>query len=210
VAEWPPPPPLGRLILATMKELSIGGTQGGYKSKHRLPNSLRNFGFEEKTWVSEDWTNLPNGVQSFQQEHESKVICALISELNGFFNLGLGSEPGFDRMNEGEAVPEKPRILMIGSSHVVKEADILADRGYEVTLVSKPGWRATRGAVDEMLEKIKEAMVNLTSRDIIVIQFLDNVSYMVRSEKGGDLPIRRYIDGEFHIEGDLILAGKER
>jgi hypothetical protein len=127
--------------------------------------------------VSEDWTNLTNGVQSFQQEHESKVVCALISELNGFLNLGLGSEPGFDRMNEGEAVPEKPRILMIGSSHVVREADILADRGYEVTLVSKPGWRATKGAVDEMMEKIKEAMVNLTPRDIVVIQFLDNVSY---------------------------------
>jgi hypothetical protein len=198
------------ILLDKMRELGTGGNQGGFKYKTRLPNSLRNFGQPDRTWVSEDWTNLPNGVQAFEQEHESKVVCALIGELNGIFNLGLGTEPGFDRMCEIDAMQEKPRILMIGSSHVIREADILADRGYEVTLVSKPGWRATKGAVEEMVGKIKEAMVNLTPRDIIVVQFLDNVSYMARSEEGGDLPIRRYVDGEFHIEGDLILAGKDR
>jgi hypothetical protein len=36
-----------------------------------------------------------------------------------------------------------------------------------------------------------------------------NTIYMALSEEGGDLPIRWYVDGEFHIEGDLILAGKD-
>jgi hypothetical protein len=33
---------------------------------------------------------------------------------------------------------------------------------------------------------------------------------MARSEEGGDLPIRKYTTGEYHIEGDLVLASKER
>jgi hypothetical protein len=31
-----------------------------------------------------------------------------------------------------------------------------------------------------------------------------------KTEEGGDLPIRRYCDDEFHIEGELVLASKER
>ncbi len=88
--------------------------QAPYTGKARLPGSLRTFGQGEKTWVSEGWTNLPNGVQSFQQEHESKVVCSLINELNGMFNLDLGKEPGFDRMSDNAPVADRPRILLIG------------------------------------------------------------------------------------------------
>jgi hypothetical protein len=198
------------LLLGLMRELSLGGVQAPHTSKVRLPDSLRDFRQGERTWVSEGWTNLPNGVQPFQQEHESKVVCSLINELNGMFNLDLGKEPGFDRFSENAPVADRPRILLIGASHVVREGDILADRGYEVTLVSKPGWRATKGAVDEMVEKVKEALVNLSPHDVVVVQLLDNISYLARSDEGGDLPIRRYVDGVFHIEGDLVLAGKDR
>jgi hypothetical protein len=61
-----------------------------------------------------------------------------------------------------------------------------------------------------MAEKVSEAVTQLSSEDIIVIHCFDNVSFMARSEEGGDLPIRRYCDGEFHIEGELVLASKER
>ncbi len=33
---------------------------------------------------------------------------------------------------------------------------------------------------------------------------------MTRSEEGGDLPIRQLVNGEFHVEGDLLLTSKER
>jgi len=50
----------------------------------------------------------------------------------------------------------------------------------------------------------------LTEDDVIVVHCFDNIAYMARSEEGGDLPIRRYPNGEFHVEGDLALAGKAR
>jgi hypothetical protein len=198
------------LFTKLMGDLGSGGHQAPHTGKHRLPDSLKNFGQGEKTWVSEGWTNLPNGVQPFLMEHESQTVCSLISELNGMFNLDLCKEPGFDRLTDSEPAAAKPRILMIGASHVVREGEILADRGYEVTLVSKPGWRATKGSVAEMVEKVKEALCNISPHDVVVVQLLDNTSYLARSDEGGDLPIRRYVDGAFHIEGDLILAGKDR
>jgi hypothetical protein len=33
---------------------------------------------------------------------------------------------------------------------------------------------------------------------------------MARSEEGGDLPIRKFTSGDYHIEGELVLASKER
>ncbi len=65
------------------------------------------------------------------------------------------------------------------------------DRGYEVTLVSKPGWRATKGSVAEMVEKVKEALCNISPHDVVVVQLLDNTCYLARSDEGRDLPIRR-------------------
>jgi hypothetical protein len=50
----------------------------------------------------------------------------------------------------------------------------------------------------------------LTEDDVIVVHCFDNIAYMARSEEGGDLPIRRYPNGKFHVEGDLALAGKAR
>jgi len=33
---------------------------------------------------------------------------------------------------------------------------------------------------------------------------------MASSEEGGELPIRKYVTGEYHVEGDIVLASKER
>jgi hypothetical protein len=45
--------------------------------------------------------------------------------------------------------------------------------------------------------------------DIIFVQCLDNTVYMACSEEGGDLHISKYPDGEYHVEGDLILVAKD-
>jgi hypothetical protein len=61
-----------------------------------------------------------------------------------------------------------------------------------------------------MTEKVKEALQEMEEDDIIVVHCFDNIVFMSRSEEGGDLPIRRFPDGVYHVEGDLVLASKER
>ncbi len=50
------------------------------------------------------------------------------------------------------------------------------------------------------------------SRDVLASTLcFDNIAFMARSEEGGDLPIRKFTPtGDYYIEGDLVLASKER
>jgi len=199
------------LVLQTMMECKTNRTQEAQKTKARVPVSLKlGQGQRAITWVSEGWTTLPNGVLPLSPNQEAGLVSTLTKELNGLYNLGLGTDPSTDRLVETPVCTGKPRVLMIGASHVEREALILADRGYDVTVCSKPGWRATQGAAAEMAEKVEEALLEHRACDVVVLQTLDNSLYMARTVEGGDLPIRRYPDGCFHVEGELVLAGKDR
>jgi hypothetical protein len=101
-------------------------------------------------------------------------------------------------------------VLVIGGSHARREAEVFAERGYEVVTCRVGGWRPNKTAIDDMTEKVSEAVTALSEDDIVVIHCFDNIAYMARSEEGGELPIRRYPTGDFHIEGELVLASKER
>ncbi len=102
------------------------------------------------------------------------------------------------------------KILVIGGSHSIREAEELAKRGYEVVSCGVSRWRPNMTAIQDMTEKVAEAVKDMSEGDIVLIHCFDNVAYMARSEEGGDLPIRRYPDGSYHIEGDLVVASKER
>jgi hypothetical protein len=84
------------------------------------------------------------------------------------------------------------------------------ERGYDVIRVCTPGWRPTKAAVQEILPKIANAKTLLSEDDIVILHCLDKSSYFSRTEDGGDIPIRRCDDGDFHVEGELVLAPKDR
>jgi hypothetical protein len=86
----------------------------------------------------------------------------------------------------------------------------MADRGHEVIVCAVSGWRPNKTAVEEMAARVEEALLELSPNNVIVLHLFDNIAYMARSEEGGDLPIRQFINGEYHVEGDLVLAGKDR
>jgi hypothetical protein len=104
----------------------------------------------------------------------------------------------------------KPKFLVIGGSHALQEGEVLAGKGYDVITCAVSGWRANKTASEEMAEKVEEALRVLCEDDIIVVHCCDNTAFMARTEDGVDLPIRRLITGEFHVEGDLVVASKDR
>ncbi len=126
------------------------------------------------------------------------------------YNLGLGTTTILDRMVDGEHESPSRRYLFSGGSHAIKEGNAMADWGYEVIICAASGWRPNKTPVEELVIKVEEALRELTSNDVVVLHLYDNIAYMARSEEGGDLPIRQYVNGEFHVEGDLVIAGKDR
>jgi hypothetical protein len=174
---------------------------------HNMPASLFNTEVQ-RSWVSGGWTT-PCGARPLSQESENKIICTFISELNGRYGMDLCPEPSTDRMIETQP-KVKPKFLCIGGSHAKREGKLLSDMGYEVITCAVAGWRPNKSAALDMAARVEEALQHLTEDDIVVVHCFDNVSYMARSEEGGDLPIRKFVTGDYHVEGDLVLASKER
>jgi hypothetical protein len=138
------------------------------------------------------------------------IVHALVRDLNSNFDVGLCNDT-ITVLETDENGPDsrKPKFLFIGGSHALREAECLANKGYEVVTCAVSGWRANKAASEEMAEQVQEALRGLCEDDIIVVHCCDNTEFMARTEEGGDLPIRN-ISGEYHVEGDLVLASKER
>jgi len=61
-----------------------------------------------------------------------------------------------------------------------------------------------------MVRKVREWLENLMPNDITIVQCLDNSSFISSTEEGGDLPIRKFNNGDYHVDGDLSYVGKEK
>jgi hypothetical protein len=64
--------------------------------------------------------------------------------------------------------------------------------------------------VQENLPKIANTKTLLSEDNIVILHCFDNASYFSRTEDGGDIPIRRCDDSDFHVEGELVLVSKDR
>jgi hypothetical protein len=113
-------------------------------------------------------------------------VNCLISELNSLFNQGLGIDPILDRFCNEESTVRK--VLMIGGSHARREAEVFAETGYEVVTCAVGGWRPNKTAIDDMTEKVSEAITAQSDDDIMVIHCFDNIAYMARYEEGEGPP----------------------
>ncbi len=142
-------------------------------------------------------------------ELEKRIIHGLLSDLNRIFDLALDTEPDLTHCKDVNGSC-KPKILTIGGSHAGRISDEFEERGYTVLKVCKPGWRANKHPVSEIVPQVEELLKQLREDDIIIIECLDNTAYYWRTEEGGDIPVRKYVNGEYHVEGDLVLATRER
>jgi len=184
------------------------GFQGYRKSRNRLPETLRSYA--TRSWVSPGGTTLYNEVPPVSMELERKIVTGLMKDLNGLYDLGLGTDPILARTFGGDKHNAKPAILVIGGSNAGRTADEFEERGYKVTRICSPGWKPTTQSVQAILPKVSEALKTLGEDDIILIQALDNAAYYSQTEDGGDVPVQRCSDNKFHVEGDLGVASKER
>jgi len=195
-----------KLLVQEIWANAKGGQFTTEKFRHDMPGNQSN-AFEQRSWVSGGWAS-PSEAQPFTPDSEEKIVQCLTRELNSLFDLGLCTEPIVDRLFK--EVQQTRKILVIGGSHSIREAEALSERGFEVISVAVRGWRPNLTACEDMAAKVEEAVQRMSSGDLCLVHCFDNIAYMARSEEGGDLPIRKFFKGDYHIEGDLVLASKER
>ncbi len=124
--------------------------------------------------MSRGWAS-PCGVHPTSLQNENAIIKSMTLELNGLFSLDLCTKPIHDRLIPAADEPGAKKALVIGGSHTLREGNILDERGYNVISCAVGGWRPNKGACEDMVEKVTEALSMLSPTDIIVIHCFDNV-----------------------------------
>ena len=78
---------------------------------------------------------------------------------------------------------------------------------YKVFHVLTTNWRPSKVAVEELAGYVADN-VRMEKPDAIVFQLLDNVLFQGRRFDGSTSLQSKGSDGQFHVEGELILAPK--
>jgi hypothetical protein len=85
----------------------------------------------------------------------------------------------------------------------------LKRQGYFSTVCYSEGWRASPSAVSNLLAQVKE-LLSTNICETAVIQLLYNSVFFGKTDDGALVPALKGPDGQFHLNGDLEVAGKER
>jgi hypothetical protein len=67
----------------------------------------------------------------------------------------------------------------------------LEGRGYTVLRMFKPGWRANKHLVLEIVIKVEEALAQRSEDNIVIVECLDSTALYSRTEEGGDIQVKR-------------------
>ncbi len=170
------------IVSQEIASLGKGGHFFTEKFRHDMSQSLNDC-LSICSWVSGGWTS-PRGVQPSTPESEQRIVHTLIGELNGLYRLDLGTDPILDRLVPSADSSVSRRALVIGGSHAIKEANALADPGFEVITCAVAGWRPNKSAIEDMTEKVGEAVKQISKDDLVIVHCFDNVAFMSRSEEG--------------------------
>ena len=136
------------------------------------------------------------------------LIKAIVQELRTKLALTTTTEINFSRVAINKAANNDDIILVVGSSNAKRLGAALQDCGMRVGMVISPNWRAIRGAVDRLAASVSEA-ITLYNPGMVIFYLLDNSVYYARWEDGSTIPARRGHDGQFHVDGDLVVATKQ-
>ena len=130
---------------------------------------------------------IPAAILPLIENEEKTVICAVFTELNEKFCVGLDNPPSFSRsIAAPPTVHSNGRTVFIGGSNLGKIAKAAAEKGSLVVDLTASGWSPKPGNI----KKITEVLKNLQLKPCvtIVIDAMANSTYLGTDDNGLPLP----------------------
>ena len=189
--------------------LENGGSGGQYSSctRVRLPLSLSSHD-NKKIWVVGGDPSLPNTTDLVSIEQETKIITALIAELQLNHALELDNHTVVNRDLGSRGEAGAASYLIVLNSNAKKLEEALKAKGISTGAVLANNWRATKKSAEDMASHVKTALAE-GSYSAVVFQLLDNNMFFSIFEDGSLCPARSAIDGQYHIDGELVIASQD-
>jgi hypothetical protein len=98
-------------------------------------------------------------------------------------------------------------FLVIGGSHADRLADACAPPRRLLSARHGGGWKVSKANVSALVEKLTDSALE---PDIVVLQCLDNNAFFCQEEDGSSHCLRRGLDNQFHVVGELKVATTEQ
>lgn len=190
-------------------KLMGNGVQADYDHQLKLPTTSSNT-LIKAIWSSGGWGALPSTLPPLGKTLERSAILSLLEEVNLKLALCLDLDPNLDRSVKANTCElDRADFLIVGSSNASKLAAQLDKTGHAIKLAYLPSWRATKTGIAELLDNTKLAIRSCNPK-VVVFCILDNNVFFGRMEDG-ELKLANRCAGEdrYHVEGELVVAGKE-
>ena len=141
-------------------------------------------------------------------EQEGRIIISLIGELQLNFALDLDITPLSSRTIGSKGEVGAASFLVVGSSNARRLEEALKAKGIPTGSILANGWRATKKSAEDMAAHVR-AELEERYYSAVIFQLLDNNIFFSKFEDGSLCPSRRTGDGQYHVEGELVVASRE-
>jgi hypothetical protein len=130
----------------------------------------------------------------------------MAEDLNQGFNLGLSTDLKMYRTAEelgrARGSEEKIAAVVFGASNGARLAEVLKEKGIDVSCSATPGWQLAGQRVNEMVERIRL----MGEEEVLVLYGLDaSVFVEIEDDMRSGLP-RAGKDGRYHLRGKLTVV----
>ena len=141
-------------------------------------------------------------------EQEGRIVNSLIAELQLVFAMDLDNTPLSSRTIGSKGEVGAASFLVVGSSNARRLEEALKAKGIPTGSILANGWRATKKSAEDMAAHVRAELAE-RYYSAVVFQLLDNNIFFSKFEDGSLCPSRRTGDGNYHVEGELVVASRE-
>ena len=141
---------------------------------------------------------------------ERDILTSLLKELNSKFNtaldLNFSTSSDISPIADLEDTPVVPdNFIAIGSSHLTRTVMAMRAQGETVNSLASPHWKLNDENVESSAGALAE-IIKANTTATIIYQLFDSCVFFSSSSPGEQALPKRGEDGNFHVEGELVLA----
>jgi hypothetical protein len=148
----------------------------------------------------------PKTICAFQKELEREWVTKVAVDLNACLNMGLATDLKMNRKAEelckARGEEEKMSAVVFGASNGGRLAEVLKEKGVNVSCAATPGWRLAGHRVKEMVEMVSK----MGKEDVLVLYGLDACVFLDVDDDMRSGPPRVGKDGRYHLRGKLTVV----